>query len=583
MNIINRVKFGLKLKFTLFVILIVITMLLEGWYSLEKSKVILQQELEKRGTTLTENLAYNSRYGVAIEDTFILNELIDGVINDEDVVYVIISDLNGNVLTVKDKRDRDIIYPDFLRKKALKINTPTITQYFSDKEQNILYDIAVPVESRMQKKSYDSLNFLYELPGVTEEATTGDNRQEISRRGVVQVGITLKNIDKKIKELEKITLYFILAVIIIGITVIFVFTKIMIVPLENMAVKADKIAEGDFEQRVDIPNSDEIGQLASAFNKMTVSLQERNKEIRNSQEKLTYMNIELKNLNINLENRVKGRTKELKDAYKELQDTHVQLIQSAKMASLGQLVAGIAHEINNPLNFIYGNIKFFRKGYEEIKKITDRYEQISKKDNGVHIAIMRVKEETEFDSILEDLNRKINNCVIGVERMRDIIQNLRRFSRFDAADLKMSSIHAGLDSTLALLGHELKDRVKIVREYGDVPDVKCYPGKLNQLFMNILANALQAINGPGKIRIRTFIRNEMVVIEIDDTGSGIPDDIIGQIFDPFFTTKEPGKGTGLGLSISYKIIEGHKGRLYAVNIPGKGARFTTEIPIGDNC
>ncbi|MFQ5900667.1 MAG: ATP-binding protein [Thermodesulfobacteriota bacterium] len=573
----KKIVFGLRLKFITFVILVVVTMILGGWYSLERSKRILREELEKRGQSVTEHLAYNARYGVAIEDAVMLQELIEGIINDDDLIYVLISDKRGNVLAKKDKRGAAITYPYYLKDIALSATTPTITSYPSDMEDISLYDIAAPVESKRD----DSLEFLAELTGLDEEIAAIKTEMEgVVRRGVVQVGMTLKNIDKKIKEVEFITFSFISIVIAIGIAAIFIFTRIMVTPIEGMAERTAGIAKGDFDQRVDISARDEIGQLAANFNLMARSLQERELDIQTHQERLASVNIELKNLNINLESRVKERTKELKDAYQELQNTHVQLIQSAKMAALGQLVAGITHEINNPLNFIYGNMKFLKKGYDEIKILTHQYEQVSRMDKGVYDEINKVREGLEFSSILEDMTRKIKNCVIGVERMRDIVQNLRRFSRLDEAEFRVMDIREGLDSTLALLGHELKGRIKIVKEYNGSPWVHCYAGQLNQVFMNILVNAIQAIDGKGEVKIRTCLKEDKMAIAISDTGSGIPDEIMGRIFDPFFTTKEPGKGTGLGLSISYSIIERHRGKLYAESIAGNGTTFTIEIPKG---
>jgi light-regulated signal transduction histidine kinase (bacteriophytochrome) len=288
------------------------------------------------------------------------------------------------------------------------------------------------------------------------------------------------------------------------------------------------------------------------------------------------------------------KTEQLARALKKLQETQTQLIQTEKMSSLGQLVAGIAHEINNPVNFIYGNINHISQYSEDLLEILDLYQQscLNPKPE-----IIERAEEIDLDFIVEDLPKMLSSIKVGTDRIRQIVLSLRNFSRLDQAEVKPVNIHDGIDSTLVILQHRLKAKpespaIQIIKEYGDLPLVECYAGQLNQVFMNILTNAVDALEEyrefaephSSQIKIHTSLGElpnniKSVVICIGDNGGGISQDIINRIFDPFFTTKEIGKGTGLGLSISYQIIvDKHKG-IFKCNSQNIGTEFWIEIPI----
>ncbi|MBD2361416.1 GAF domain-containing protein [Anabaena minutissima FACHB-250] len=278
-------------------------------------------------------------------------------------------------------------------------------------------------------------------------------------------------------------------------------------------------------------------------------------------------------------------------ALKELQETQSQLIQSEKMASLGQLVAGIAHEINNPISFIYGNITYVNEHTENLFKLVDGYKKNypqPKKEFQEQIA------ELDLDFIADDLPKILKSMMIGAERISQMVLSLRSFARLDEAKMKPVDLHEGIDSTLLILQHRLEAKndfpaIEVIKEYGELSEVVCYAAQMNQVFMNIINNAIDALESAmsldkitvtPQITISTkVIENYTIFISIADNGCGIPENVRSRIFEPFFTTKQPGQGTGLGLSISYKIIvEEHGGKINCISEPGKGCEFCIEIP-----
>jgi PAS domain S-box-containing protein len=275
-----------------------------------------------------------------------------------------------------------------------------------------------------------------------------------------------------------------------------------------------------------------------------------------------------------------------------------QLIHSEKMSSLGQLVAGVAHEINNPVNFIYGNITHANQYIEDLLKILQLYQQ------NYPNPVIEIKKETEaidLDFVIADLPKLLTSMTVGAERITEIVLSLRNFSRLDETEMKAVNIHEGIDNTLLILEHRLKAKpnsltIDIIKEYGDLPLVECYAGQLNQVFMNLLANAIDALeeaveNGEWgvnkaalstpQIKIHTQLNSEnQVVISIADNGIGIPENVQKHLFEPFFTTKPVGKGTGLGLSISYQIVtQKHLGQLQCISTQGQGTEFVVVIPL----
>ncbi|WP_373534013.1 response regulator [Microcoleus sp.] len=287
---------------------------------------------------------------------------------------------------------------------------------------------------------------------------------------------------------------------------------------------------------------------------------------------------------------------EVSQAYDNLQQMQIKLIQSEKMSGLGQMAAGIAHEINNPINFISGNLGYAQDYAQNLLKLIHLYQEDYPNPTP---RIQAAMEEIELEFVEEDFIKVLNSIHLGTQRIQEIVKSMGIFSRGDEADVKAVNIHEGIDSTLTILHHRLKAKpehpeIEVVKDYGQLPPVECHAGQLNQVFMNILSNAIDALDEsnqqrsfseikqhPNRIQISTKVIDEdSVAIHISDNGRGVCETIQPKLFDPFYTTKPIGKGTGLGLSISYQIIvEKHGGRLYCQPTEEKGIEFVIEIPI----
>jgi two-component system, NtrC family, sensor kinase len=274
------------------------------------------------------------------------------------------------------------------------------------------------------------------------------------------------------------------------------------------------------------------------------------------------------------------RNLELARGKAELERLQAEIVHSEKMASLGKLSAGIAHEINNPVGFVSGNLELLSACVKDLVKLVAMYDDAQLPASAA-VGIEAFKSEIGYDRLAEDVVGAIDDCQAGVGRVREIVQNLKTFSRLDEAEFKLTELHEGIDSTIRLLSRYFSGgNLSLIREYGNVPPIQAYSAQLNQVWMNLLANAAQAIGDqPGEVRVRTAVDAENVTVSVSDTGSGISQGDLDKIFDPFYTTKAVGEGSGLGLSIAFGIVERHNGRIEVETESGKGTKFSVILPL----
>jgi signal transduction histidine kinase len=340
-------------------------------------------------------------------------------------------------------------------------------------------------------------------------------------------------------------------------------------PIETVTHVASAIVkESNLEIRTPVTSNDEVGSLATSLNQLVQWVDDSTQDLEQARQ--------------TLEQRVEERTQELTQALRELQHTQAQLIQQEKMSSLGQMVAGIAHEINNPINFIYGNLDYAKRSINDLLILLELYRQEYPQPNG---AIQEQSEAMDLDFLIADMPKMLSSLKSGAERIQEVVLSLRNFCRLDEAQLKRADIHEGLENTLLLVGHRIQPNINLVKKYSQLPRIDCYPAQLNQAFINIISNAIDALEEvQGKaiptivIRSET-IDNRWIRVSVWNNGAAIPGDVKERIFDPFFTTKSVGKGTGMGLAICYQIVKKHQGKIEVTSEPEKGTEFAITLPI----
>ncbi|MBL7545079.1 MAG: HAMP domain-containing protein [Bdellovibrionaceae bacterium] len=369
-------------------------------------------------------------------------------------------------------------------------------------------------------------------------------------RFLLSLGVSKSDSQAVLKNINLAYFSVVGVVIIFLIITVIITSKWILAPLNNL-VEALQSFETQ-EQAVTIPvkSDTEIGILTGSFNQMSINISQARNDL-------------------------KKKVQELEEANKELKETQKKLVHSAKMISLGELVAGVAHELNNPISFIYSNMSYLR---DYSSKLIDLVRTSSQDME----ALEKKKIDYEFDYIVTDLPKLISSCEEGARRTRDIVLGLRNFSRIDESQIKEVDLRETIDTTLNLLQGELKNKIEVKKDYEPIPNIKCFASQISQVFVNLLSNAIQAIAGSGTIWIHTSLIREKenwVQISIQDSGSGIPAENLDKIFDPFFTTKGVGQGTGLGLSITYGIVQKHGGDIQVKSQVNVGTEFIIQLPI----
>ncbi len=289
-----------------------------------------------------------------------------------------------------------------------------------------------------------------------------------------------------------------------------------------------------------------------------------------------------------MEQQVIKNANELSHAYRELKASQAQLVQSEKMASLGQMVAGVAHEINTPLGYVKNNVEIVQEFIVQLQQMHTSHRELvdvilSPDSNDVAIAeklaeLDDLQNEIQPDLLFEDMSAIFNDTGYGLEQINELVMGLKNFSRLDQAMTDSVSINECINSSLLIAKSTLKNRIEVIKQLGDIPKIACAPSQINQVLLNLFTNASQAIEGEGKILVKTWADDRNVHISVQDTGKGMPPEVVAKIFDPFFTTKPVGEGTGLGLSISFQIIEQHGGRIRVASEVGRGTRFGISLP-----
>jgi signal transduction histidine kinase len=403
--------------------------------------------------------------------------------------------------------------------------------------------------------------------------------------GQVEIGLDISSMNAIFVEAERRSE--LIAVLEMGLVALFSFLlgSYLTKQLKVLHSAAKTISDGGLDLHVPVKGHDEIADVAGAFNTMVDNLRET------SASRDRFEN-DLKELNRSLEQRVLRRTEELRkknseleQATREIKEAHAKLLHSEKMASIGVLAAGVAHEINNPIAFIMSNLQSLKQYTQSYRSVIQAYEEgatlTSLEDREAQQEkIQKLYEEYDLEFINEDLDDLLSDSIEGAKRVRDIVKGLRAFSHIDTVSTRSQcDLNECIQTTLKVVNNELKYHCEIRTELNELPLIYCCPGQINQVLLNLFLNAGQAIKDKGCVTVRSAQKDNMLTIEVEDTGTGIAAEKIEKIFDPFYTTKPVGKGTGLGLAISYGIIHEHGGELNVTSEPGKGSCFTISLPL----
>ena len=402
----------------------------------------------------------------------------------------------------------------------------------------------------LYKNTYDSLYIEENLVKITQLAM----QHEFEQKEILQLA--------EIARQKQFRNYLIISIVLVIILIVVIFSRYRV--KRNANIKLQK-------------QNEEIEAQKKKLESLFVSLRIKNDELSQQNEEIEAQKDHLMVLNRKLE----SQTFELNRTLTELTQAESQLVQSEKMASLGLLTAGVAHELNNPINFMSTSISPLRRNIQDLLALLEKFDAFIKenKTSDGYREIREMKKELDMDYLVKEIRSLLEGISEGASRAGQIVKDLRTFSRMDENEFINVDIHEGLNSTLSLLGSRMEDRITVHRDYGTFPNIKCLPGKLNQVFMNILTNSILAIEGKGDIYIKTSSSGQELRISIRDTGKGMTPEVREHIFEPFFTTRGVGEGTGLGLSISYSIIEEHKGSIEVSSEPGKGTEFIIKLPV----
>jgi signal transduction histidine kinase len=521
--------------------LVVGTLSLTSAYSL---RWYLAGEYSSRGSAIARSVSGISTRLLPEDSVEVLQSLLDEFNQLQGVAYVFVTSPDGQILahTFQEGIPTAFQQPNFdptARQQAPA--NPDILRRFTHSPN--FEDGNGPVD--IQYMLLDEIGYVINLSLPIEDG----------QLGYVYVGMDQVRMIQQIRDAASVQLWVTLGLFILSIIATYLMVQRISRPLNQLTDYARRLANRNFSSSVSIQSKDEIGLLATTMQNMALDIQ-------------IFIG-------------------QLEDALAELQTTQTKLIQNEKMSSLGQLVAGVAHEINNPVSFIACNINYAENYAQGLMALIEHHQA---QLQAISQDFEADADDIDLDFVMTDFPKVLQSMRLGADRIRSIVQSLRNFSRLDESEVKAVNIHDGIDSTLMILNSRLKNPthdavITLKKEYGELPQVECYAGQLNQVFMNILGNAIDALDVPDPaappiIIIRTYCQDDIAHIEIADNGSGISEEDQARLFDPFFTTKPVGKGTGLGLAISYQIVvDRHHGHLSCDSTPGQGTTFHIQIPL----
>ncbi|MCH9671404.1 MAG: HAMP domain-containing protein [Gammaproteobacteria bacterium] len=521
-----------RLKTTIGIALIeALLLVLLVWTSVNFLRDSTEEELLKRARTAATLFATTSKDAVLSTDLASLEAFVSETLRNPDVIYARV--ISAEVGILAQGGDADVIARPFIADTKV-----------SEVTDGVLDAVALIEESGIEF-------------------------------GRVEIGISTGEVAAVVKQARREMLSIAgLEMFLVGLFSI-VLGSYLTRQLRGLSDGAQRIADGDLDTEITVRSRDELGEVGAAFNTMMARL-------RTSDKTRNEYQAQLEELNVELESRVQTRTANLAKANEELQAAQKQLLQSEKLASIGQLAAGVAHEINNPMAFVGANMQELSRNLDDVLALLKFYQScddLIATDSARQAELTALQSEIEVEYIMEDLPALVGESADGAERVKKIVSALRDFSHGDTGDWQSFDMHRGIESTLSLVRNDLKDKATIHRAFQELPEVECNGSQIQQVIMNLLVNAGQAIEANGNITIRTCVVGESVQVEVADDGAGIAPEHLAKVFDPFFTTKDVGVGSGLGLSISYGIVQSHGGELSVDSELGVGTTFTITLPI----
>lgn len=580
------VKQGLSFGIILFILFGLNGVSLYNLGSLNKEIEEISNNWLERAVTISDlNLNVSQLRAFQLEHAYTFDHMKMRVLEEE--IGLLVDQINENI-DKYEKLKKKYKKKDIYSKKEEKLYDGFINNW------EIYVDISLSIFKLSKENNKEDAIVL--ILGKSKDAYTATSADLVSLVSLSKLDAfkATKRAEKTFTNTKNFTRLTFIIVLGISLFLTFMLIRLITIPIKQLDRAAVAVAKGNLNIWLDINSKDEIGRLAKTFLTMAESLrnyQRRNEEqsaaLLKQQAELQDKNSELTQKSKSLEQQkieIEKKNKDLQQAFVDLKYTQNKLIQSEKLASLGQLTAGIAHEINNPINFVMSNILPLRNDINDILNLVKKYDELVKTKcyNQEFEEIEKFKGKIDYTYLLNEIESLLNGMDEGANRTADIVKGLRNFSRMDEGVMVLADINLGIDSTLIMLKNVIKNRIEVKREFGKIPMILCYPGKLNQVFLNILSNAKDSIVDKGTIFIKTWHDKDFVYVSIKDSGIGMSEEVKSHIFEPFYTTKEVGKGTGLGLSITYGIVSDHNGKIDVISEEGKGTEFIISLPNKDS-